>query len=68
MALSGENVATVVSHIESGVAEDSPMQEVLDVAQAFAQTGETLLITGPTGTGKGELAKFIHAHSSRVDH
>lgn len=32
----------------------------------FAQSDETILITGSTGTGKSRMAKRIHDHSSRA--
>ena len=32
----------------------------------YAQSDETLLITGPTGTGKSRMAKIIHDRSKRV--
>jgi len=41
------------------------MQEVIDRVRAVAPTRSTVLLTGETGTGKGRLAKLIHAHSHR---
>jgi len=41
-----------------GVAPD--MSEVMDVIDTFAATEDIILITGETGTGKGQIAKTIH--------
>jgi DNA-binding NtrC family response regulator len=41
------------------------MQDVIDRVRAVAPTRSTVLLTGETGTGKGRLAKLIHAHSHR---
>ncbi len=41
------------------------MQKVVEKAKSAAQTDTTVLILGPTGTGKGMLASAIHAASRR---
>ena len=41
------------------------MQEALNVATRVAATDVTLLLLGETGTGKGVLARQVHAISSR---
>jgi two-component system response regulator HydG len=41
------------------------MQDVYRIAQRVAQSKATVLITGESGTGKGELARAIHAKSPR---
>ncbi|UCG63448.1 MAG: sigma-54-dependent Fis family transcriptional regulator [Deltaproteobacteria bacterium] len=43
------------------------MNKVLDRIRSVAPTRSTVLLVGDTGTGKGELAKLIHRHSSRRD-
>ncbi|MCB1175687.1 MAG: sigma 54-interacting transcriptional regulator [Leptospiraceae bacterium] len=44
---------------------DSPMQMIMDRARRFAVDGSSILITGETGTGKGQLARYIYDHSNR---
>jgi DNA-binding NtrC family response regulator len=43
------------------------MNKALDKIRSVAPTRSTVLLTGETGTGKGELAKLIHRHSNRRD-
>ena len=43
------------------------MQRLIDVLRVFAAQGETVLIAGPTGTGKSRLARWCHAKSARVE-
>jgi DNA-binding NtrC family response regulator len=43
----------------------APMQAVLALARHAAPGEAPVLITGEPGTGKSELARYIHAHSSR---
>jgi DNA-binding NtrC family response regulator len=47
--------------------KSSVMKEVLGKLRSVAPTKSTILLTGETGTGKGELAKLIHRHSNRQD-
>jgi two-component system, NtrC family, response regulator HydG len=44
-----------------------PMQKVYGVARRVAGSRTTVLITGESGTGKGELARAIHALGSRAE-
>lgn len=46
--------------------EDPTMREALDVAFRAAATDATMLLRGDTGTGKGVLARAIHARSLRA--
>jgi len=48
------------------VAEDPKMLEVLYRSNKVAPTDSTVLITGETGTGKEEIAKFLHENSLRA--
>jgi NtrC-family two-component system response regulator AlgB len=45
----------------------SAMRAALSVARQVADSRATLLISGEVGTGKGRLARAIHAWSSRAD-
>src|SRR6202521_6147824 len=49
------------------IAEDPASKAVLDLARKVAETSTTLLITGESGTGKDQLARWIHEHGSRRD-
>jgi len=44
------------------------MQRVLDVAFQVAASDATILLRGESGTGKGVLARAIHARSRRANH
>jgi two-component system response regulator HydG len=51
-----------------GLVGASPvMQQVYRVARRVASSRATVLITGESGTGKGELARAIHALGPRAD-
>ncbi len=44
---------------------DSKMYEVLYTANKVAKTNSPVLLTGETGTGKEEIAKYVHQNSLR---
>ncbi|NVN93059.1 MAG: sigma-54-dependent Fis family transcriptional regulator, partial [Desulfuromonadales bacterium] len=44
------------------------MHEVLQLAQSSTSNDSPVLIMGETGTGKGELARWIHRQSARAAH
>ncbi|MFI5245443.1 MAG: sigma-54-dependent transcriptional regulator [Gemmatimonadales bacterium] len=44
----------------------APMQAVLALARHAAPGEAAVLITGEPGTGKSELARYVHGHSSRA--
>jgi len=48
------------------VAESARMQEVVAAARRVAPTAATVLLLGETGTGKSQLARFIHFTSTRA--
>ncbi len=51
----------------AGLVAFSPaMQKVQSMAQRVAPSDANVLVTGENGTGKGVLARFIHAHSERA--
>jgi len=43
------------------------MESIYKKVMAVAPTRTTVLLTGETGTGKGVMAKLIHAHSNRKE-
>jgi NtrC-family two-component system response regulator AlgB len=47
--------------------EESAMQQALDVAFKAAPSEASILIRGESGTGKGVLARAVHARSLRAD-
>lgn len=49
------------------VAEDPSSQHVLEIAGKVADTSTTVLITGESGTGKDQLARWIHEAGPRRD-
>jgi NtrC-family two-component system response regulator AlgB len=46
--------------------QEPAMQEALNLALRAADSDATILIRGESGTGKGVLARTIHAHSKRA--
>jgi len=49
------------------VTKDARIRRILDILPNVAQSEATILILGPTGTGKELLARAIHSASSRRD-
>jgi len=49
------------------VAEDPVSRHVLEVAEKLADNSTTVLITGESGTGKDQLARWIHERGPRRD-
>src|SRR5215470_2993154 len=49
------------------VATDPVSRRVLEIAEKLADTPTTVLITGESGTGKDQLARWIHEHGPRRD-
>jgi NtrC-family two-component system response regulator AlgB len=47
--------------------EEPSMQQALDLALKAAASEATMLLRGESGTGKGVLARTIHAHSRRAN-
>ena len=61
-----EQIRSVVPEVDLQTAEPK-MREALDMAFMTAATEATILIRGESGTGKGVLARAIHARSQRAD-
>lgn len=49
------------------IAADPASTRVLEIAQKLADTATTVLITGESGTGKDQLARWIHQRGPRCD-
>jgi len=49
------------------IATDPSSLRVLEIAEKLAETSTTLLITGESGTGKDQLARWIHQRGPRRD-
>ncbi len=49
------------------ITQDPTLLKLLDMAKHIAPTDCAILITGESGTGKELLARYIHAHSHRVN-
>jgi two-component system, NtrC family, response regulator AlgB len=60
-----EQVRSIVPEVDLQT-EEPAMREALDIAFKTAATEATILIRGESGTGKGVLARAIHARSQRA--
>ena len=60
-----EQIRSVVPEVDLQTSEPS-MRQALDVAFKTAATEATILLRGESGTGKGVLARAIHARSARA--
>lgn len=61
-----EQVRAAIPEADLQTAEES-MRRTLEVAYKVAPSDATVLIRGESGTGKGVLARAIHARSTRAD-
>ena len=51
--------------LENIISHDYKMARIFDLIEAVAESNTTMLMTGPSGTGKSMLARAIHQRSSR---
>lgn len=58
-------VRTIVPEVDLQT-QDPAFQQALDFAMKAAPSDATVLLLGESGTGKGVLARTIHAHSRRA--
>lgn len=47
------------------IAHDKKMKQLVKLAENVAPSAMTVFLTGPTGTGKDQLARYIHYRSGR---
>ncbi len=52
---------------EGFIASSAPMRALLQTVERIAPRDITVLITGPTGSGKEVIGSLLHAYSARVD-
>jgi two-component system response regulator FlrC len=50
------------------VAEDARSKELLTLAKKVASTDASVMVLGPSGSGKEVLAQYVHHHSLRTEH
>ncbi|HEX5046613.1 MAG TPA: sigma-54 dependent transcriptional regulator [Gammaproteobacteria bacterium] len=66
--LEAENRALTQAGGDELIAESAAMRPVLETIESVAPTDANVLITGESGSGKGHIARLIHAASPRREH
>jgi two-component system NtrC family response regulator len=61
----GDEIAGLAARSGIVLGKNSPMKQVLEVARRIANKDITVLLRGPTGTGKECVARFLHSCSRR---
>jgi NtrC-family two-component system response regulator AlgB len=61
-----DQIARTVPQVDF-VSEDPAMKKVVEVVRRAATTGATVLILGENGTGKSQLARYVHEQSVVAD-
>ena len=62
-----EAIQSQLAKSDDMIVRDKKMYETLHQAERVMQVDSTVLLTGETGVGKEEMAKFIHRGSPRKD-
>ncbi len=65
--LEAENQLLRSAGDEDFIAESPAIRSVLDTVERVARSDASVLITGENGTGKGLIARLVHARSARAD-
>ncbi|MFT3790571.1 MAG: sigma-54 dependent transcriptional regulator [Rudaea sp.] len=65
--LKRENEILRAAEDEGFIAESAPMRQLLAQVERVAPTDANVLILGENGTGKGVVARLLHARSARAD-
>lgn len=65
-----QGLKVAVSSIRSTrsfIGESAPIQRILKIGQRIAKSSNSVLLYGESGTGKGVMARHLHAASDRAD-
>ncbi|MEJ2764156.1 sigma-54 dependent transcriptional regulator [Photobacterium sp. MCCC 1A19761] len=59
--------APVKSESSHAIAEDEKSKKLLALAEKVAKTDASVMVLGPSGSGKEVMSRYIHEHSERRD-